>query len=141
MYEKFITILEASSTPKGKRCLKIQINIDPVPWSAPKFCRGRTFSKHGSFKKALQDSLKACYKGEMLKGALRCDLTFYLVDTSKKGYKEEYHIKKPDRSNLCKLLEDCLEKVFFKNDSAIVAGDVRKEKGIVGKTEIILTEL
>ena len=57
------------------------------------------------------------YKEETLDGCLWADYTFYLKrpQTSKNL---DYPARKPDHDNLCKALQDCLERAaIIKNDS------------------------
>jgi Holliday junction resolvase RusA-like endonuclease len=50
----------------------------------------------------------------------------------------EFHIIKPDRDNLEKLISDALDGVFFINDCQIVGGEIRKSFGEVAGLKIWL---
>jgi len=116
--------------------ISITIFLKPIPWSAPRIARGKAYSKHSKYKQFVKSLLRSAYKGKFLTGPLRCDMSFYL----KKSNKVLFHVTKPDRINLGKLAEDILEGIFFKNDSAIVAGDVSKWAADEERMEIMLAQ-
>jgi Holliday junction resolvase RusA-like endonuclease len=79
-------------------------------------------------------SISALYKGPLIELAVNVDLRFYMpipVNTSKK--KRELMLlgllrptSTPDRTNMAKLYEDCLQGIVIKNDSQIVGGNISK---------------
>ena len=66
------------------------------------------------------------YKEDTLDGYLWADYTFYLK-RPQSAKNMQYPARKPDHDNLCKALQDCLEKAeIIKNDSRIVVCQTRK---------------
>lgn len=120
--------------------VKILIRFKAIPWSSPRKGARGMFSTHSRYKAFMKNHLRAAYKGRLLEGPLRCDLSFWLSNKND----SMWHTTKPDRINIAKLFEDILEGIFFKNDSAIVSGDVCKHKIFEeerSKIEIVLTEI
>lgn len=113
----------------------LKIDGDPVPWAAARITRKGHYDIRAQAKHGIIWQLKSKYHGEQLEGALRVDLFFAMpipASTSKKRRElmisgKIPHTSKPDRTNCCKLYEDCLERAkIIKNDSQIVAGEPRK---------------
>jgi len=120
----------------SKDCIVIRINGYPTPWKAPRVSSYGTYAPHGEMKRFLRRKIGLIYKGEKLRNAVTCDLSFYLPvsKTEEKNHKKLralgnpiYHTKKPDRINLGKFAEDLLEGSILHNDSQIIGGTVNKE--------------
>jgi Holliday junction resolvase RusA-like endonuclease len=118
-------------------CYKIYVNLKPIPWGSPRMSRNRAYSRHASYKSFVKAQINKAYRGSFLEGPLDCRMIFFLNNSSK----SPWHITKPDRINLGKLMEDILEGIFFKNDSAIISGSVEKVKDKNERVEITLTKI
>lgn len=113
----------------------------PRPWTAPRVCKGNTFSKHSKTKKSMQVALKGAYTGPLISSALICDISFYMpIPASMPKYLKERALKgllrpsnKPDRTNMGKLAEDALEGIVIENDKLIVGGNIEKFYAAVPK--------
>jgi len=122
----------------------------PAPWQAP--LKG----KHGFYSRPVKNAptkeqviwqLKAQVNHEPMSGPLYANITFYRpVPASTSNIKKKqmlngliFPIGKPDRSNMLKFIEDCLENAgIISNDSIIIDGPTRKLYGEIPKTVIIL---
>ena len=87
-----------------------------------------------------------------LEGALQVDLIFYMprtqnhFKTSKKGkfLKDDapvWHISRPDKDNLEKLVYDALNGVFWKDDSQICYGVTKKKYSDRPRTEVYIYQI
>jgi Holliday junction resolvase RusA-like endonuclease len=128
--------------------MKIIIPDKPIPKMSPRHSRkGFTYNPQ----KKLMDSLKLLIKGQWkappLEGAVMLEVTLYMPipkSTSKKRTQEllgAYHVKRPDRSNLMKMLEDCMTGIVYKDDSQICDGPTKKIYGDPPRTEINIIDL
>jgi Holliday junction resolvase RusA-like endonuclease len=130
-----------SATDGAKNVFVITINVLPKPWTAPRVCRGVTYSKHTKVKRAMQVALKGAYTGPMISSALICDISFYMpIPLSMPKKLKERALKgllrpsnKPDRTNMAKLAEDALEGIVIENDKLIVGGNIEKFYAAVPK--------
>jgi Holliday junction resolvase RusA-like endonuclease len=88
---------------------------------------------------------------EPLTGAISLDVTFYLprpkghygsgANALKlKGSAPEWHTSKPDIDNLEKLVQDSLNKIFWKDDSQICLISCRKLYSEKPRTEIFISD-
>lgn len=125
----------------------------PTPWQAPikgKHCFYTRKSKISPSKQQVIWQLKAQVNHEPLSGPLYANITFYRpVPASTSNVKKRqmlagliHPIGKPDRSNMLKFVEDCLEGAgIISNDSIIVDGPTRKAFGEIPKTVIMLAPI
>lgn len=127
-----------------------QIHGNPTPWAAPQR-RGEVYfnPKHQEKEQAIWQ-LRSQFNHEPLSGPLDLSATFYMpIPESTSSIRKKqmlngimHHIKKPDRSNLLKFVEDCLEKAgIISNDSIIVSGQTRKLYGLRPMTVIQIESL
>jgi Holliday junction resolvase RusA-like endonuclease len=106
----------------------------PIPWRAPFVGKNGAFSPDRKKKLLLKALVQSIYRGNLIDAPILCDLTFYMPipkSTSKKKREDMISgkirpAKTPDRTNLCKQLEDILQGIVIKNDSKIVDGRVAK---------------
>lgn len=124
----------------------IEITIEgvPIPWKAPYVGSKGAYSPRYHEMKIIRSIVQEKWRQRkdswvMLTGQISCDLIFYMPipkSTSQKRRKlmlsgEIRPIGTPDRTNICKLYEDCLQGIVFENDSRIVDGRVAKYYGLV----------
>lgn len=127
-----------------------QIIGNPVPWAAPGRKGNFYFNPKDKEKKQAVWQLKPQISHSPLSGPLRVDVFFHMpIPKSTSGIRKRqmlngviHHISKPDRSNLLKFVEDCLQDAeILSNDSIIVCGETKKIYGEEPKTVIIIQEL
>lgn len=110
------------------------VNTIPLPWKAPTLGKNCAFSSRSSYKRYIRMLLRKAYKGEVLSGAFRLDVQFFLPIPDSESQKKKNmmaeqeirHTKKPDTTNLMKLHEDCLEGIILENDSQVWESRIRK---------------
>lgn len=121
---------------------------NPVPWQAPKWNKGRMYNPKNKEQQQTIWQLKPQFNHETLSCPVRMDITFYMpIPKSASKIKRRQmlngmiaHITKPDRTNLLKFIEDCLQLAgILSNDSIVVAGEPFKTYGLVPKTLIRIT--
>ncbi len=123
---------------------------NPVPWAASR-TNGK-FHYNPKHKEQLEVilKLKAQFNHLPINTAMKMDVTFYMPIPKSISEKKKYemlsgrvhHIKKPDRTNMLKFIEDCFEKAgIISNDSHIVGGESMKIYGLVPKTIIRIQPL
>lgn len=111
----------------------------PVPWAAPKFSHCMAYDIRKKAKEEIIEELKALKSSisiAMIDFPIHVDFCFEMPMPASWPKKKKlavmegnrvWHSSKPDRSNMTKLYEDCLERAgIIKNDSLIVSGDSRK---------------
>jgi len=116
----------------------------PTPWKAPKLGKYGAYAPHHNAKEAIRLQVKGQWKDEPIDEAVYCDFTFYMPIPKSISTKERikmvsgyvFHEKRPDRTNLLKLYEDCLNGIVVKDDCKIVTGPVTKLYGETPKTVI-----
>ncbi|NJL54142.1 RusA family crossover junction endodeoxyribonuclease [bacterium] len=117
---------------------------------APTKGRNGFYSKHSVAKKQIAWQLQPYFNHEQFKGAIWADITFYRpIPKGTSSIRKQqmlngliWPIGKPDRTNLLKFIEDCLEEAgIVSNDSIIVDGPVRKLYGLHPKTIIKLESM
>ena len=122
----------------------------PVPWAAPQRCKDSFYNPKHKEKLQVIWQLKSQVNHPPFFGPVRLDVNFYMpIPKSTSGIKRRqmlsgmiHHIGKPDRSNLLKFIEDCLQAAeAISNDSIIVAGETQKIYGEEPQTIIRLTEI
>ena len=117
----------------------------PEPWAAPTRSGNRFFSKKTVYKHQVIWQLKPQISHPPFTGPIRLDVNFFMkIPESTSGVRRRqmiagiiHHIGKPDRSNLLKFIEDCLQEAgVISNDSIIVSGETCKMYGGDPKTVI-----
>lgn len=134
---------------KRNKPVTIEINGIPLPWKAPFVGTRGSYSPRYHEAKIIKLEIASQYQGELLEGALNCNLTFYMPipkGTSKKrralmlsGFIRP--TKRPDRTNMAKFYEDLLHGIVYEDDGAIVDGITAKYYGEEPKTVIEVTVL
>ena len=119
---------------------------DPVPWTpARKGSKGFYDLKSQNKKNNLLQLMSQKRPINPISGAIKLKFTFIMPipeSTSKKKRSkmingEISHLHKPDLTNLCKLIEDCLEKAaIITNDSHVISQINEKKYGEIPKTLI-----
>jgi len=100
-----------------KQPLEREINLSyrAVPWAASEITRHGAYDKRAKDKQWLRWLIREKWSGPVLSGPIELRFSF--------GFKDKkplpYHIKKPDTTNLQKLLEDCLQGIAIVNDSQV----------------------
>ncbi|MES2409053.1 MAG: RusA family crossover junction endodeoxyribonuclease [Patescibacteria group bacterium] len=121
----------------------------PLPWKAPFVGTRGTFSPRHAVMIEYRKILANQHQGDLLDEAIVVDLFFYMpIPKSASKKKRELMLSgdirpegTPDRTNTCKLAEDCLQGSVIKNDSKIVDGRVGKWYSDNPRTEIYITRL
>jgi Holliday junction resolvase RusA-like endonuclease len=131
--------------------IKLTIPGKPIPKKAVKtrVVRGKVmkFTIQGGDIKTVTKLFKLLYQGEPLLGAVRFDAIYYMAipkGTSKKKRAEmigKPHDKRPDKSNLNKFYEDCLNGIAYHDDGQIADGRTRKIYDENPRAEIIIKEI
>ena len=87
------------------------------------------------------------YEGPFLVGPLHLDVLFAMPISQRIKPKQRelvhgsWHIKKPDSSNLLKLIEDIAQGLLFKDDCIIAKITVEKKYDKEPRTQFTLTEM
>lgn len=116
----------------------------PLAWKAPYVGTRGAFSPRYHACQIIKDIIRKQYKGEILDIAICVDMDFYMPIPKSTSQKKKImmicgHLRPegtPDRINLGKLYEDCLQGIVIKKDSRIVDGRVAKFYGEVPRTHI-----
>ncbi len=132
-----------------KRCITITIPGVPIPWKAPYVGSRGAFSPRYNEMKIIKSEIASQYNGPLIDVAVYADFFFYMPipkNTSKKrraamisGLLRPEKI--PDRTNICKLYEDCLQGIVIVNDAKIVDGRAAKFYGEIPSTLINIREI
>lgn len=122
----------------------------PTPWAAPKKGRNGFYNPKNISKEQVIWQLKPQVNHEPLTCALYADIHFYVpIPKNTSGVRRRQMLNgmihpkgKPDRSNMLKFIEDCLQDAgAIANDSIIVTGPTTKSYGEVPKTVIMLKNI
>lgn len=122
----------------------------PTPWAAPKKGRKGFYNPKAISKEQVIWQLKPQVNHEPLTCALEANIHFYVpIPASASGIKKRQMLNgmihpkgKPDRSNMLKFIEDCLEGAgALANDSIIVTGNTTKSYGLNPKTVVMLKSI
>lgn len=116
------------------RTVLIKIEGAPLPWKTHGGYGKRSFDPRAKEKSKIKSQVMDQYKASPYPGPVVVSYEFELPipkGTSKVKRKkmidcEIDHIKRPDLSNLVKLLEDCLKGIVFTDDSQVRAFKVSK---------------
>lgn len=121
----------------------------PLPWKAPYVGTRGAWSPRWEVVKEFKRILQMQYDGPIIDVAINCDLIFYLPipKSASKRKREDMLSGKmrpestPDRTNLGKLYEDCLQGIVIRKDSKIVDGRVAKFYGDPPRTVILISKI
>lgn len=122
----------------------------PVPWAAPIKGQFGMYNPKNLEKQQTIWQLKPQVNHPPLSCPCNLHVTFYMpIPKNTSGVRRRqmlngviHHIAKPDRTNLLKFVEDCLEEAgVFTNDSVVVGGEPRKIYGETPKTIIRIEPL
>lgn len=133
--------------------LEYEINTKPVPQARPRFfvrckkCKFRHLKQTGvcerckssvgaydpdkskSFKEDVAWHTRIVAVGKGLREPLKAPIVLSLTFQLGRNGKERFHTKKPDLSNLTKLIEDALTGIIYHDDSQIVESHLYKQYG------------
>lgn len=121
----------------------------PVAQGRPRFARVGNFvrvydpDKSRTWKQDVKAAVLDALKGEpeIHDGALGLKLFFHLPRPKSLPKKVMHHVKKPDADNLAKAIKDAVRGVLYRDDSQIVALEVRKVYGDPPRVVIALEEV
>lgn len=129
--------------------IKIVIPGKPLPWKAPYVGRRGAFSPRAKILEAYRWIVKKEYIGPLIDNAVDCDILIYMpvplgVSKATRFLMLEGQIrptKRPDRTNIAKLVEDALNGIVIKDDSLIVGGRIEKWYCENPRVELIITRV
>lgn len=129
--------------------IKVVIEGVPLPWKAPFVGSRGAYSPRYNEMKIFKSEIAHQYGGPLIETAVNVDLIFYMPipkSTSKKkrALMISGHLRPegpPDRTNLAKLYEDCLQQIVIGKDSRIVDGRIAKFYGEIPRTEIYIESI
>ena len=122
---------------------------NPIPWARP----GKSKYSHQAYDTQKAEKLdygwvlKAHHGSDaFFEGPLHLDLIFYMPITKTTGKRKgerlgQYHIFKPDLSNLCKFIEDAATEILYHDDCIIASCSMKKVWDENPRTEMTITEL
>ncbi|MDA8123443.1 MAG: RusA family crossover junction endodeoxyribonuclease [Deltaproteobacteria bacterium] len=121
----------------------------PVAQGRPRFFRRGNFvgtydpDKSRTWKQDVKASVLDQLNGtpEIHEGALGVKLFFHLPRPKSLPKRVVHHVKKPDADNLAKAIKDALRGVVYRDDSQIVALEVRKVYGDPPRVIIAIEEV
>lgn len=111
--------------------IELYIDGEPVP-RAERLGYRRIIDIRALEKERIGREIQSQYSGKLLNQALRVDYLFYLTmpQNLSKSKKEKLllqrPIKRPDCSNLVKLIEDVMTGLIYEDDKLIVSGEFNK---------------
>jgi|HubBroStandDraft_2_1064218.scaffolds.fasta_scaffold300647_2 Holliday junction resolvase RusA-like endonuclease len=128
--------------------IKIEINHDPVAWTAPRLGRNTCYSPHTKYREIFHAFIRAQYKDAPLKDYVRVDFVFYFPMPKSTPKKKQaamlagkIYPTKSDCTNLQKFAEDCLKKIVIEDDRNVVQISSKKLYALSGKVEITIRTL
>jgi Holliday junction resolvase RusA-like endonuclease len=121
----------------------------PIPWKGPVVTKRGCFSPRYKEMKIVREIVKEQYSGEVCVDAVWCSFLFVMPIPSGTSQKKRKDMlaerilptKRPDRTNMAKFYEDCLNGIVYADDSQIVDGPVSKVYGEDPKTVIAIVNL
>ena len=107
--------------------IELEIKGKPQPWAAHQGYGRRSYDPRAAYKKTSRIQIREQYKGPIIEEAVSLYLYFYMpipkglsqkkIEAILRG--DVRHIKKPDCTNLQKLIEDCLKGIVLKDDGQV----------------------
>jgi len=123
--------------------IEININHDPVAWTAPRLSRGACYSTHTKFREIFHAFICSQYKDSPLKGYVTLDLTFTFATPKSASKKQKQAMlegllypTRQDCTNLQKFTEDCLKKIVIEDDRNVVKICSKKLYALNGSVNI-----
>lgn len=143
LYAKNVQMILLSTPPRKEKFI---IQSEPIPQQRHRDSKyGGKYDPNKHVKESI--GLIALYQQSSKKkftyGPLFMKISFYFPIPKylkNKISENDWHIKRPDSSNLLKLYEDAL-KHMYKDDSQFCKIDIEKRYSSNPRTEIIITEL
>ncbi len=128
--------------------IELHISSEPVP-RGERIGHKRLIDIRKNEKRRIGAEIDAQYQGELLNGAVRVDYMFYLriPQRATKAQKmrmlsgQDRPTKRPDCSNLVKLIEDVMTGRIYVDDSLIVSGEFNKYWAETGSTVLRIQTL
>lgn len=120
----------------------------PIPRKDHSGTGHHTWDTQSNLKQRMRWELKSQYAGKPLHCMVRVDTIFYFPIPKSKlkrfnanpSYRWLYP-KRPDRDNLDKLYNDCLQPYILADDCLIVDGSIRKMYGVEPRVEFTILPL
>lgn len=127
--------------------ITITLDVDPVPWAAPKLSRYHTYDPKQAEKRAIRYLIKQQYDGDPIENYTELYFTF-IYKTPKSATKKQRFLMlnrliiptKADCTNLQKLYEDCLKGIVIKDDRYVKSICSEKHYGLKGKVIICISD-
>lgn len=125
------------------------IHGDPIALARSRYSRGRFYDSQKHLKLIWGiDIARQHDNNPMFQGPVGMDVIFYLPipkSSIKKTetLKDQWHIFKPDSSNLLKFVEDAVTAIVFKDDCILVKQNIEKvyDDGNGPRTEFVFYEI
>lgn len=125
----------------------LEIPLEPVPWTAPRFWKNHAYDPKEKDKRAIRWLIKQQYDAEPIQGyvALFFRFVFKCPESASKKRKAsmlngDILPTKGDCTNYQKLYEDCLKKILIDDDRNVEVIGSRKLYGEKGHVKITLLE-
>lgn len=107
--------------------ITLEIPGEPVPWRVARGRAGNLYNPSKEAKDKARWLIGAHYRGELLSGAVKLDLAFFLGIPKSVSYSRRRDMLaqvalptvKPDLTNLQKFYEDCLTGIVFADDCQV----------------------
>jgi Holliday junction resolvase RusA-like endonuclease len=126
--------------------ISIYLNVDPVPWSAPKLSKYGTYDPKEAEKRATRFLIRQQYTGVPYTGYFNLSFTFIFAVPKSYSKKKRDLIERgllvPTRSdltNLQKFYEDCLKNIVIDDDRGVAYITSSKLYGKKGQVLITVT--
>ena len=103
------------SPANGLKTHVLYIKLKAVPWAAPQFTKNGIRDLRSKDKQWLRWLIREQYVGPLLHGPIELRFSFGFITKRL----EAYHVKRPDVTNMQKLVEDCLKKIVIYDDSQV----------------------
>ncbi len=123
---------------------------DPIALARSRYARGRFYDAQKHIKLTWGIDISRQHDNEpMFSGPIGMDVIFYMPiakstpKTRAESIKDQWHIFKPDSSNLLKFVEDAATEICFKDDCIIVKQTIEKvyDDGKGPRTEFTFYEI
>lgn len=128
----------------ANQSIKLCVHMEPVAKARARvgkfgaYTPTKTVAAEGMIRMAFMASKQKKIEGKV---PLRLDATFYMKRPKSVKKDVIWHIKRPDKDNLEKLVKDALNNYAYDDDSQICAGEVQKQYDDVPRIEIFIKEI
>jgi Holliday junction resolvase RusA-like endonuclease len=127
----------------------VQIEGRPVPWQRPRARGKRFFDAQIEEKNDIRRAIKEVFEGPILRGPLCLTTEFYFKVPKNISKKNRFEMlsgkipftKRPDLSNLVKIIEDAANGFLWEDDSQIARLRAEKLYGTEEKTIIAVSQI